>query len=276
MAGKLPFTVWRYFSRMTAPIAEQLKVLVVDDDELNRRMMRLILSREEHLVQTASNGFEALDAARSQEFDIILMDLQMPEMDGVETSRQIRANENGGRHAYIVALTASYLPEKGHELFQAGIDNYIAKPFDVEHLRQMLKHGLDHRKSYGGSKVSNPKYDLITDNRGFDPANGIKQIGGNEDVYRELLSDFVGLLPGKVTHLERCFTEKNADGLSRAAHNIKGVASNLGGLQLSDHAGRLEKRAGEGYTPLLEEEIKEFKELSDVFLLEASKFLAGK
>src|SRR5215216_7314395 len=120
------------------PEISHLKILVVDDDELNRRMMQILLTREGHHVDLASNGMDALDAVKYQKFDIVFMDLQMPTMDGIEASRRIRQWENGGMHTFIVALTASYLPEQGQTLFDAGIDNYIAKPFEVEHIKRML------------------------------------------------------------------------------------------------------------------------------------------
>src|ERR1051325_2049779 len=109
-----------------------LHILVVDDDDLNRRMMRVLLGREGHQVDLATNGMEALDAVKSQKYDIVFMDLQMPVMDEVNASRQIREWENGNSHTFIVALTASYLPEQGQILFEAGLDNYISKPFEVE------------------------------------------------------------------------------------------------------------------------------------------------
>jgi CheY-like chemotaxis protein len=68
------------------------------------------------------------------------MDLQMPVLDGLEASQQIREWENGGRHTFIVALTASYLPEDGHRLFEAGIDNYISKPFELKHIERILRY----------------------------------------------------------------------------------------------------------------------------------------
>src|SRR5512147_1895263 len=99
------------------PKIPHLRILVVDDDELNRRMMKILLTREGHQVDLAANGMEALDAVKYQRFDIVFMDLQMPTMDGVEASRRIREWENGGAHTFIVALTASYLPEEGQRLF---------------------------------------------------------------------------------------------------------------------------------------------------------------
>jgi len=117
-----------------------LKVLVVDDDELGRRLMHLILTKEGHFVEVAANGLEALEAVKHNPFDIVFMDLHMPDMDGMEASRQIRAWEQGDSHTFIVALTASYLPEIGEALFDSGMDNYISKPLDVAQVQRLLKY----------------------------------------------------------------------------------------------------------------------------------------
>ena len=117
-----------------------LKILVVDDDALGRRLMHLILTREGHRVDLAANGLEALEAVKQHPFDIVFMDLHMPEMGGMEASRQIRAWENEDSHTFIVALTASYLPEIGPALFDAGMDNYISKPLDVAQVQRLLKY----------------------------------------------------------------------------------------------------------------------------------------
>src|SRR6266516_600339 len=95
-----------------------LKILVVDDDLLTQRMMQILLGREGHQVEVVSNGLEAFDAMKFQKFDIVFMDLLMPIMDVMEASRRIRDWENGGQHTFIVALTASYLPEEGYRLFE--------------------------------------------------------------------------------------------------------------------------------------------------------------
>jgi CheY-like chemotaxis protein len=117
-----------------------LKILVTDDDALGRRLMHLILTKEGHRVELAANGLEALEAVKRDQYDIVFMDLHMPDMDGMEASRQIRAWENGGSHSFIVALTASYLPEIGEALFDAGMDNYISKPLDVAQVYRLLKY----------------------------------------------------------------------------------------------------------------------------------------
>jgi CheY-like chemotaxis protein len=120
-----------------------LKILVADDDMLNRRMMQLLLVHEGHIVDVVSNGLEAFDAVKFQRFDMVLMDLNMPVMDGIEASNRIREWENGGARTFIVALTGRYLPEEGQRLFEAGIDNYIPKPFEMKHLQRMLRYRAD-------------------------------------------------------------------------------------------------------------------------------------
>ena len=117
-----------------------LSILVVDDNEINRQLMSILLTRQGHRVEVASNGLEAFEAVKVKKFDIVFMDLQMPVMDGIEASRRIREWESEGVHTFIVALTAGYFPEDGQKLFEAGMDNYLTKPFQVEHIQRLLKY----------------------------------------------------------------------------------------------------------------------------------------
>jgi len=252
-----------------------LSILVVDDDELNQRMMKLLLKREGHLVECASNGLEAFNAVKSKSYDIILMDLQMPVMDGVDASRHIRAWESGERHTFIVALTATFLPEKGRELFEAGMDNYIAKPFDVDHLRNILQVSLEKRKSDHDADSENPEGDSPSVDPDFDYRVGIQRVGGDAETYKELLSDFIDELPDKLENLWRCYRNNDMDGLNRAAHNLKGVSANLGALHLSEHARRLEKQVGEGYTETVEGILNEISTVLGKFRKKALDFIGN-
>lgn len=251
-----------------------LSILVVDDDELNQRMMRLLLKRDGHMVECVSNGLEALNAVKSQSFDMILMDLQMPVMDGVEASRSIREWESDGGHTFIVALTASYLPEKGRELFEAGIDNYMSKPFEVEHLRHILQYGLENRKAQAASSASRPEVTMLAGDQEFDYQIGVQRVGGDLEIYKELLNDFVQELPWKLENMRSCFANKDMESLFRAAHNLKGVSANLGALQLSEHARRLEKQVSESYTEVIENMLNDITTTSDKLKENATLFLS--
>lgn len=252
-----------------------LSILVVDDDELNQRMMLLLLKREGHSVECVSNGLEALNIVKSRSFDMVLMDLQMPVMDGVEASRRIREWESDGGHTFIVALTASYLPERGGELFEAGIDNYMSKPFDLEHLRHILQYGLENRKAREAFGESQPEAMILPGEQGLDHQMGVQRVGGDPETYKELLNDFMQELPGKLENMRSCFMKHDLEGLYRAAHNLKGVAANLGALQLSEHARRLEKQVGESYTEQIENMLNDISTTADSLKVSAVNFFTG-
>ncbi len=249
----------------------KLKILVVDDDALNQRMMQVLLTREGYQVDVAPSGFAALEAIKVQKYDIVFMDLQMPDMDGIETSRRIREWENGGQHTFIVALTASYLPEKGQTLFEAGIDNYISKPFELEHIQRLLKYSVSALSAaWNQPSVSDrePASEEV-----LNVQKGIEQIGGDRETYRELLSDFIHELPERLKTLQHSFARKDLDGLSRAAHNLNGVAANLGALQLSEYARKLDKQSNDGYTESMDDLLREIQLIGSKLLETSNNFL---
>ncbi len=252
----------------------RIRILVVDDDDLNRRMMKVLLGREGYDVDLASNGMEALDAVKYQQYNIVFMDLQMPVMDGVEASRRIREWERDGFHTFIVALTASYLPEEGHILYDAGIDNYISKPFEIEHIQRMLKYISDKQvepRIVHGPPIS----ELVSTNEMLDVALGLRRVGGDADVYKELLNDFINELPTKLEHFSTYFLERDMSLLGRAAHNLKGVAANLGAMKLSESAAKLDKQCNDGYTESIEGMLLEVNEMGSRLQDAVRDFLAG-
>lgn len=258
----------------TAPFP-QLKILVVDDDVLNQRMMKVLLTREGHQVDTVSSGFEALDSVKLKKYDIVFMDLQMPGMDGIEASHLIREWENGGQHTFIVALTASYLPEKGQTLFDAGIDNYISKPFELEHIQRLLNYSIKAGLAAGSDRPAPLNEDLPSE-AVLDIQKGIEQVGGDIESYRELLGDFTAELPDRLQKIQHFFARMDLVGLSRAAHNLNGIAASLGALQLSEYAKKLDKQSGEGYTESIDPLLQEIQLVVGKLLEISNNFLAEK
>lgn len=252
---------------------QQPKILVVDDDSLNQRMMQVLLSRDGYEVDVVSGGLEALEAVKNKRYSIIFMDLQMPVMDGIETSRRIRAWENGGRHTYIVALTASYLPEKGQELFEAGIDNYVAKPFQLEHIQRLLKYSLSTPSA--DSMVDESPGELLPAESVLDVQKGIKQVGGDVETYRELLGDFIKGLPERLHAIQRASAARDLETLSRAAHNLNGIAASLGASQLSEYARKLDEQSIGGYTEAMLHLVGEIQ-ITGIKLMETSNDFLSK
>jgi CheY-like chemotaxis protein len=252
--------------------AQQAKILVVDDDALNQRMMQVLLTREGYHVDVVPSGAEAIDALKACQYDIVFMDLQMPVMDGIETSRRIREWENGGRHTYIVALTASYLPEKGQELFEAGIDNYISKPFELEHIQRLLKYSLkpEHSLLKKPSAIEQDSAPAAV----LDIQKGVEQVGGDTETYRELLNGFITELPARLQAIQFFLAQNDLFSLSRAAHNLNGIAANLGALQLSECARKLDKQSVEGYTNVVHHLVGEIRLIGDKLIAASNDFLS--
>jgi CheY-like chemotaxis protein len=116
------------------------RILLVEDNDINQRIARLTLTRVGHTVDGAWNGTQAVEACRAHDYDIVLMDCQMPEMDGLEATRQIRKLNK--QQPTIIALTAHALANDRQECLTAGMDGYLAKPYRGEQLLRVVQDGL--------------------------------------------------------------------------------------------------------------------------------------
>ena len=115
-----------------------LRIVVAEDNAVNRCLLSQLLTKRGHTVVTAENGAEAIAAICRETVDLVLMDVQMPEMDGLTAARATRNRENGGRRLPIVALTAHAISGDREECLAAGMDDYISKPIRVEELERVL------------------------------------------------------------------------------------------------------------------------------------------
>ncbi len=123
-----------------------LRILLAEDEQLNREFVQFFLSGEGHIVTTAANGNEVMSLLERQDFDVVLMDVQMPELDGMEATRRIRTLESPDKaHIPIIALTAYAMKEDRERVMAAGMDDYLSKPLDMEELRRSLARILTER-----------------------------------------------------------------------------------------------------------------------------------
>jgi CheY-like chemotaxis protein len=126
---------------LPAAPGRKLRLLLAEDNSVNQKLAVAILEKQGHSVAVASNGVEALRAIGSESFDLVLMDVQMPVMDGIECTRAIRAAESGtGRHLPILAMTAHALNTDRERCLAAGMDLYISKPIRVRELVDAIDH----------------------------------------------------------------------------------------------------------------------------------------
>ena len=128
-------------AKAASPDAEKpLRVLLAEDNEINQMLALALLAKNRHEVTAVENGAEAVQAVRDGEFDLVLMDIHMPEVDGLEATRQIRTLEHGGRNVPIIALTANAMAEDKQMCLDAGMDDYLAKPINEPQLNEALDH----------------------------------------------------------------------------------------------------------------------------------------
>lgn len=191
-----------------------LKILLAEDNLVNQRVASELLHRWGHQVQVADNGLEAIRALERESFDLILMDLQMPRMDGLEATRRIRQSESEtGRHIPVVAMTAHAMRSDKDRCLAAGMDDYLTKPIDPDLLGQVIASVSSGKGTEtlprGGSKA--------VDINGLD-----KRFAGNEELKRQLMQVFLEEYPILMQDVRQAVDKADPKALARAAHTVKG------------------------------------------------------
>jgi signal transduction histidine kinase/DNA-binding response OmpR family regulator len=195
---------------LTGPAGSGLRILVAEDNLINRAVATAILEKQGHMLVHAANGREAVDAFSDGSFDLILMDVQMPEMDGFEATRLIRELEKAtGGHTKIVAMTAHAIAGDRERCLAAGMDDYVSKPMRKEDLLRAL----------GGAAVKNPENKTETTFL-YPREELLEQCGGDEKVMSELISIFHDNTPQIVQAIGQAFEKRDGSALDAHAHKL--------------------------------------------------------
>jgi signal transduction histidine kinase/CheY-like chemotaxis protein len=258
-----------------------LHILLAEDNLINQKLAIALLEKAGHRVSVAANGAQAVTQWREGNFDLILMDVQMPEVDGFEATRQIRHQEQAtGRHVTIVATTAHAMTGDRELCLQAGMDDYISKPINREELLEVLaRRGAQRVLSSaepGGHRIKTgevlAKEALMVLNK----AEVLSRLDGDTELLRELIDMFLADSKSLLAHVSDAVTRQEPDGLERAAHKLKGTVSIFGGQAAMKAAQQLEtmgrerdlSHAGETY-PELKRHIEALEEALSELRLEA-------
>jgi CheY-like chemotaxis protein len=215
---------------------QSLHVLLAEDNRVNQRLAVAILERLGHEVQVASNGREALELLEAQDFDLVLMDIQMPEMGGVEATSRIREREaETGGHVPIVAMTAHAMAGDRERFLAAGMDEYISKPISQERLREVVR-SLGRPAATpapsGGAASREPDEEASMEGAEGDSAFDRDELMERVESDAELLRTLVGIFKADRENLmgaiEEAIATADAEALTVAAHTIKGALSVFG------------------------------------------------
>jgi two-component system, sensor histidine kinase and response regulator len=224
---------------------QELRILLAEDNEINRKVAVTLLTRQGLSVDAVENGLQALSAVQKSHYSLILMDVQMPEMDGFEATQAIRKMEESLRRIPIIAMTAHAMKEDRERCLAAGMDDYISKPINPGKLIELIekwgyKPDAATAKKNGTQAVTN---DVEENLQLLDKEAALSRFSNDLEFYNEMLVDFIQTTPERLTAMRFALDKNDDNSLALLAHNLKGVAANFNAEQLAHMAAGLYERA---------------------------------
>jgi CheY-like chemotaxis protein len=216
----------------------RVRVLLVEDNVVNQRVAAGLLTRRGHDVTIAQHGRDALAILDKELFDVVLMDLQMPVMSGIEATHAIRAGEAAsGEHTRIVAMTAHAMDGDRERCMQAGMDGYLAKPIDPQRLFAAVEQSND---AAGGAVAASPAIAPAFDERALRT-----RLFDDAGLMAAVISAFLEDCPARVAAISDAVTARDGAALRAGAHALAGAAGNLSATGLFNAAKALEQAGAE-------------------------------
>ena len=238
-----------------------LHVLLAEDHPVNQKLTRNFLEREGHSVHVVANGLQAVSAAEQERFDVILMDVQMPEMGGFEATRAIRASRIAGTSSVpIIALTARAMKGDREACLEAGMNGYLSKPVRAEDLSTALE-ALSRHDSAPITGHEHAAAGSAGVDSAIDEDAVVRMVGGDRALLREMVALFIEDYPKRVSEISDALRHNDAEAVEFAAHAVKGAAMTLCARRVGDTALALEQmgraselhRAGDALAALEDE-----------------------
>ena len=219
------------------------RILLVEDNELNQEVATELLRDVGFAVDLAENGQVALDKIRATDYDIVLMDMQMPVMDGLTATREIRKEERF-KDLPVVAMTANAMQGDRDRCMAAGMNDHVAKPIEPEDLWKALLKWIKPRLAEVTAAEIKPQAaqnaDLPSGIDGLDTANGLRRVLGKKPLYLSMLRKFVAGQKFATAEILKAVEGNDWGVAERIAHTLKGVSGNIGATSLQHLAGKLE------------------------------------
>ena len=217
-----------------------LKILLAEDNPLNQKLAMRLLEKKGHRITVVNDGKEALARWEREPFDLVLMDVQMPVMDGLAVTRAIRERESHrGAHTAILAMTAYAMKGDRERCLQAGADDYVSKPIHSEELYAAIARLANVNMQLPASSANGDTMENLKKVVAWDDA--LSYVGGDIDLLRDLTGTFLNQCPQWLTKLDDALSDNNPVGVRDAAHPFKNSLNLLGAKNAANLACRLEK-----------------------------------
>ncbi len=214
----------------------RLRVLLAEDNKINQKVAVRLLEKWGHQATVVNDGVEAVAAYKAHEFDLILMDVQMPNMDGLAATAAIREHEQStGKHTPILATTAHAMKGDREMCINAGMDGYITKPLDADEFCATVNTWYPATKPGPEPAPAEPDTGLV-----FDADEASRKLGGDRELLQELAGMFIQEYPTRLAAIKDAIAAKDSEQLMREAHALKGEVGNFAAQASWDAAYRLE------------------------------------
>ena len=249
-----------------------LRILVAEDNIINQKLILRILEHMGYVPDVVVTGIDVLDSLRRKKYNMIFMDVQMPEMDGLEATKHINNKYSEDERPKIIAMTANAMQGDREICLSAGMDDYISKPILIEEVQSVIEKWGKVSNS-ANIKITNKmkieKEDLLD----FNIIQGLKELGNDDDnsFLTEVIDLYLEQAPGLIMNMKKQFEGKNSLKMSQEAHALKGASLNIGAKKLSEICKNIELKGKADDLEGIPELIKELDEVYEISGVELKK-----
>jgi PAS domain S-box-containing protein len=219
-----------------------LKILLAEDNRINQKLAKKVFEKMGYIIDIAANGLEVIEALERQKYDIIFMDIQMPEMDGMEATAEI-VKIMGKDRPRIIAMTANAMQGDREKCLAAGMDDYTTKPIRVDQIKAALKQWGAKKGSIKGYKIKTKEEKSLMDWKMIDSIKSLDAADDEGQLLLELVTSFLGDFKDSVKSMQEASEKKSSKELEMISHRIKGSAANLGAKGFAKCCFKIETKA---------------------------------
>ncbi len=249
-----------------------MRILIAEDNQINQKLIIKMLNKLGYVVDIANNGLEVIDLHKKRKYDLIFMDVHMPEMDGFEATGIIRKTLSRNKHVVVIAVTANAMAGDKEKCLEAGMDDYLSKPVKLESIQNILI-------KWGKKMKNSGQEEKFFQINGREVVNSsvlqqLSEVGnGDQEFVKEIIRMYLNQLPELITAIKESVSKGNSENLRLNAHSLKGASLNIGAGMMADICKFLEECGKNSDMNGVREKIKQLDEINIITTRELEQIL---